>query len=296
MLGHQLCLEFVRSSGVNVLATTRHGDMPVEYKKVFPEFNNIKLYALPDARDDTHVEKLISEILPEVVINAIGVIKQSKLGKQALQCIDINARLPHLLAQLCELKKIKLIHFSTDCVFSGKLGCYQETDSPDPIDIYGKSKFLGEVSGEYVLTIRTSIVGWELKGFRGLFEWFSRQRGRTIKGYTKVIYSGLTTTALAKLSIELLKKKSFISGLWQIAGPSINKYNLLTQLKDTMGWQDILIEPDDHFICDRSLCGKKFTEETRLVTPSWDEMLEDLKSIWPQYKRLREIPQIGEKA
>lgn len=287
MLGHRVCLELKRGNIFDVVGVTRQGEWSGPFYGALGELWKIEHLCLKSAKDDSAVEELIKKVSPDAVINAIGIIKQKNEAKQSLECIDLNARLPHVLSKFCREIGSRLIQISTDCVFSGMRGQYTEEDIADPIDVYGRSKLLGEVTGEGMLTLRTSIVGWELKGYRGLFEWFACQRDRSISGYAGAIYSGVTTPVLGRLIAWILIHCPNLSGLYQVSSDSISKYELLLKLAETMGWSDIIVEKDSGVRCDRSLSGKLIKEKLNWSAPSWDEMLEEQKRIWTDYVRMR---------
>ena len=212
---------------------------------------------------------------PDVVINCIGIVKQLDAAKDPIPSIKINSLFPHELALLCQSRGARLIHFSTDCVFSGKKGNYREDDIHDAEDLYGRTKYLGEISGKGCLTIRSSIIGRELGKKHGLVEWFLSQRGKKINGYSKAIYSGFTTHAMARMVSELIENHPSLSGIWQVASDPISKYDLLCKMNAKMGLH-IEIEKDEQFVCDRSLNGERFARETGIVAPSWEVMIDDL--------------------
>jgi dTDP-4-dehydrorhamnose reductase len=164
-----------------------------------------------------------------------------------------------------------LIFISTDCVFSGKKGFYSELDNPDPIDVYGQTKLLGEPSGKNVLTIRTSIIGHELNNSQGLLEWFLSQN-KVCKGYTSAFFSGFPTTYLAKIFLEFIISNEF-SGLYHIASKPISKYELLLLIKEIYGL-NIHIVPSDEIVIDRSLNGALFEKASGFISPEWPELVE----------------------
>jgi dTDP-4-dehydrorhamnose reductase len=210
---------------------------------------------------------------PNVVINCIGIIKQIDAAKDAITTIRINALLPHQLADLCAEVGARFIHFSTDCVFSGRTGPYQEYDLPDATDLYGRSKLLGEVDRKGCLTIRTSIVGRELRRQIGLFEWFYGQRGKKVHGYSKALFSGLTTLAMTDLVQLVLECHPDLSGIWHIGGDSIDKCRLLRLFNHVYGL-GVHIDTDDTFRCDRRLDSSRFRQLTGWNPPSWESMVE----------------------
>jgi dTDP-4-dehydrorhamnose reductase len=178
MLGHQLYRHFSREHEARV---TLRQDLAV-YQQLFPLFNERNAYAGIDVRSLERLVEVISDFRPEIVLNAIGIVKQRSTSKESIPSIEINALLPHRLAVLCSAIGARLIHYSTDCVFSGRKGNYQETDPSDAEDLYGKSKFLGEVHERHCITLRSSIIGRELSRKTSLFEWFLSQSG-TVRGF-----------------------------------------------------------------------------------------------------------------
>jgi dTDP-4-dehydrorhamnose reductase len=282
MLGHRLCLTL--SKRQEVWATFQ--GRPDQYARynLLPEG---RMVGGVDAGDWQSVVKAIAHIKPDAVVNAIGIVKQRDEAKQAVPSITINSLFPHKLAGLCRDAGFRLYQVSTDCVFSGFRGGYEEKDIPDPVDLYGRTKLLGEVAGEGCLTVRTSIIGWELRQRAGLLEWFASQRGRTIKGFGRAIYSGVSTTVLSELIGRLIETKHEINGIYHVASAPISKYALLVGLKDRLGWKDITIERDEDFYCDRSLSGRHFEGATGWKAPSWEKMIEGLASEWPLYEDWR---------
>ena len=279
MLGHQLSR--VLSTRMDTWSTFR--DDPARYE----QYNFI---SQERALGGVHVEDVASirvaleSVEPDVVINCIGIVKQRDEAKQAIPSIQVNALFPHQLAELCYEQGNRLVQVSTDCVFSGLRGKYTEVDIPDPVDLYGRTKLLGELSRPNCLTLRTSIIGWQLNTFSSLLSWFSQQRGQRIKGYQQAIYSGFSTSVLANLISDLIETRPDLSGLYQVASEPISKYDLLTALLAKLGWDDIEIEPDDNFYCDRSLIGTRFSVATGWKAPDWDEMLTGLADEWPLYQ------------
>lgn len=267
MLGHRLVHGL--SSQFEVTGTVR-GDAD-RYRQL-PPFARGRLTGGVDAAAYETVERAVVEQRPDVVINAIGAIKQVSDGKSAVPAIRFNALFPHLLAQTAEKIGARFITFGTDCVFSGRQGPYSESDTPDATDVYGRSKLLGEVTGEGCLTLRTSIVGRELRGGHSLFEWFLSQNGKTVKGYRRALYTGMTTGAATDLVAAIIRHHPKLDGLWQVAGPEISKLDLLRLVASAMDL-DVRIEPDDDFHCDRRLDGSRFNRATGLVVPAWREMI-----------------------
>ena len=206
------------------------------------------------------------------MINCIGLIKQQgHLAKDPLFSLALNAMLPHKISMVCKAAKIKMIHISTDCVFSGKKGNYLESDQSDSDNLYGRTKYLGEVSYPHCITLRTSIIGHGLKNKLGLIEWFLAQTG-SVKGFTKAIFSGFTTDELSKIILNYVIPNKNLSGLYQVSSEPINKYALLMLTKKYYQ-KDIEIIPDYEFVIDRSLNSDRFRKEANYQPPSWPEII-----------------------
>lgn len=278
MLGHQLCR--LLPERMEVWATFR--DDPKQHTKInsLPEKQTI---GHVEVQNILRVREILDAVKPDAVINSVGIVKQRDEAKQAVPSIQINALFPHQLADLCVERGVRVIQVSTDCVFSGIRGNYSEIDAPDPVDLYGRTKLLGELNRPGCLTLRTSIIGWQLNTFSSLLSWFALQRGKHIKGYRKAIYSGFSTTVMAQLIGDILQTRPDLSGLYQVASEPISKFDLLVQLRDILGWKDIVIEPDEQFFCDRSLSGARFSATTGWRPPTWDAMLQGLAAEWPHY-------------
>jgi dTDP-4-dehydrorhamnose reductase len=236
--------------------------------------------------DFDSIIRAIEAVHPEVLVNCIGIVKQIPVAKDPLVSISINALFPHRLARLCRASGARLIHISTDCVFSGRKGNYVEGDLADAEDLYGRTKFLGEVSYEGCLTIRTSMIGRELATSHGLVEWFLSQEGRTIKGYERAIFSGFTTIALSEVIVQVITEYPDISGIWHVASEPISKFELLSLVKRLYGL-NIRIEPDETVVCDRSLNADRFRRATGLVPPKWEDMIQQMCKDTTPYSQIR---------
>lgn len=269
MLGHQLLKSLQHRHEVRV---TLRQDRSV-YEK-YNLFNPSNSYAGIDIRRADDLMPILVDFQPQAVVNAVGIVKQRKDAKDVIPSLEINALFPHRLALMCEAIKARMIHISTDCVFSGKKGQYTEQDISDAEDVYGKSKYLGEVSTGNCLTLRTSIIGLELSRKTSLIEWFLAQQG-TIKGFTRAIYSGLTTLEMSRLIENILVNFPELSGLWHVSSEAINKYDLLTMFAKKLD-KSIHIEAENEFVCDRSLLSDNFRKAIGYISPSWDEMLREL--------------------
>ncbi len=225
-----------------------------------------------DARRFDTVQRALADFRPRYVVNAAGVVKQSPAAKDPIASIEVNALFPHRLAEACAAIGAKLAHVSTDCVFSGRRGRYAETDEPDPIDLYGRTKLLGEPGGG-ALTLRTSIVGRELDTAHGLVEWFLSNRGGRVRGFSRAVFSGLSTGVLAALIADILERKPDLSGLHHVAADRIDKRALLALLNDAYR-AGVDIEVDSEMVIDRSLDGRAFAEAAGFRAPPWPEMVE----------------------
>jgi dTDP-4-dehydrorhamnose reductase len=208
------------------------------------------------------------------VINAAGIVKQRPTAEEAIPSLEINALLPHRLALLCADIGARLVHMSTDCVFSGRKGNYRETDPSDADDLYGRTKYLGEVHAPHAITLRTSIVGPELARKTGLLEWFLAQHG-SIRGYRNGIFSGFTTLEMARIIELVLTRSPWSSGVYHVSSEPISKFDLLGLVKTALGLS-VEIAPYDDLRCDRSLDSTRFRTEFGYQPPVWREMVDEL--------------------
>jgi dTDP-4-dehydrorhamnose reductase len=213
---------------------------------------------------------------PELVINCVGLVKQRSAANDPLLAIEVNSLLPHRLANLCLAAGSRLIHVSTDCVFSGRDGAYTESSTPDAEDLYGRTKLLGEVAYPHTITLRTSIIGRELSTRQGLAEWFLGQQHR-VKGYTRSRFSGITTHEFARVVSEYVIPRPALAGLYHVSSSSISKYELLEELAGAYR-RDIEIEPESGVVCDRTLDSTRFRTATGFAPRTWPEMLKEMAS------------------
>lgn len=269
MLGHQLFKQLRQTHQTRV---TLRQDLHT-YDRV-GLFSPDNAYCGIDVRVTDRLLGVLADFEPEYVVNAVGMVKQRSEGQEHIANLEVNALLPHRLALLCKATKAALIHISTDCVFSGRRGRYQETDEPDPVDIYGYSKLLGEVVSDGVLTLRTSIIGTELSRRSSLIEWFLAQRGR-IKGFKGAIFSGFTTMELSRIIDSLISAPPERWGLYHVSSNPISKYDLLVMLRDALG-RDLEIEPDVAYQCNRSLDSSLFRATFGYTPPDWSSMIREL--------------------
>ena len=215
--------------------------------------------------------KVLNKLRPDVVINCVGLTKHKSEADDPLVATQINTLMPHRLANLCELIGARLIHISTDCVFSGKKGGYTESDFTNATDVYGKSKALGEIDYPNTITLRTSTIGHELNSAYGLLDWFLSQ-GEQCKGYTRAIFSGLPTIVFAQIIRDIVIPHKNLSGLYHVASQPINKSDLLGLIAKVYG-KSIQILPDNRLVIDRSLNADKFLVATGYVAPEWPELI-----------------------
>jgi dTDP-4-dehydrorhamnose reductase len=268
MLGHTLFLRLSERNDLDVFSTVR--DQSLLPRWFAPE-------RLKKIRSNVHadrfetVKRTLDEIKPDVVINCIGIIKQLPISKDPITSITINALFPHRLAQACQTVGARMIHISTDCVFSGRKGNYKETDIPDANDLYGRTKLLGEVEYSHCVTLRTSIIGHELKGKYGLIEWFLSQEGK-VRGFTRAIYSGLPTVEMAKIIAEYVLPYGDLHGLYHVSSEPISKYDMLKIVAEKYG-KKIEIEPASDIVIDRSLDSKRFRDATGYKPPTWPDLI-----------------------
>jgi len=237
-------------------------------------------FVLIDAIDFSRVSELLAAERPEWVVNCIGAVKQLQSAKEPVSAITLNSLFPRQLEMLAGTLGYRLLHFSTDCVFSGARGMYSESDLPDATDLYGRSKLLGEVDAPGCLTLRTSMIGPELNSAHGLLEWYLSQK-KPVKGYKKAIFSGLTTLELAKLTAKLIESANDLSGVYHVAAAPIDKFSLLGELKRVyLGAADIV--PEEDTVIDRSLDGRRFDLAAGYKAPSWPQMIDEMRAHDPR--------------
>jgi len=232
---------------------------------------------IDDARNIQAIEKIIQEEKPDYVINGIGIVVQLPLAKDYYESVSINALFPHQLEKLGEKYGFRLIQISTDCVFNGRKGLYKEEDQPDSEDLYGKTKELGEVGYGCGITLRASMIGPEIiKPAHGLLEWFLLQNSR-VWGYTRAIFSGLTTLEFSKVILDKVIPGNLLPGIYHVSSEPISKHDLLLMLAKAFQKEiDILASGD--LVLDRSLDSTKFSKLTGYTAPSWEMMIEEMRS------------------
>lgn len=221
------------------------------------------------------LQRVLESVRPDAVVNCVGIIKQLAAARDPIASLEINALFPHRLLNLCRSVGARLIHVSTDCVFSGRLGKRKEGDPSDAEDLYGRSKFLGEIDSDAGLTLRTSIIGRELEGTSGLVEWFLSNRGGSVNGYSDAIFSGLTTIELANVIGRVIDTRRPWGGLWHVSAEAISKLDLLTLLNEEFD-AGVTIRPSAELQIDRSLDSSRFREETGWVARDWRSAIAEM--------------------
>lgn len=242
----------------------------------FSEAERNRLVTGVDANDFPTMVRAFSIARPDVVVNAVGVVKQLSSAEDPLVAIPLNAVFPHLLSSLCSAASARLIHVSTDCVFSGRRGMYSEADLPDATDLYGRTKAMGELTqGRHAVTLRTSGIGRELGTRRGLVEWFLGSTGE-VKGYSKAMYSGLPWVEVSRVVRDVVIPKSDLNGLYQLVSAPISKLELLRLIGARAGKTDITILPDDAVAIDRTMDGSRFAAATGYVAAPWPDLISQM--------------------
>lgn len=281
MLGHKLVSEFQKN---NEVWTTLQKEFS-NFKK-FGIFDQKKTFSGIDVKVTSDVENIIKEVEPDIIFNAVGIVKQRNDSKNITETLEINSIFPHKLAELAKKYKSKLILFSTDCVFNGIKGNYTESDQPDAADLYGISKRFGEINSDNCLTIRTSIIGRELISTHSLLEWFLSQTNKKVLGYENAIFSGFPTIVLAEIFKNMLDNFISLNGIYHISSTPINKYELLKLIKKYYE-MEVEIEPFGDFRIDRSLDSEKFKKKTNFVSETWEKMIQKMVNDPFPYDKFR---------
>lgn len=278
MLGHKLVETL--SPDFEVIATRRRGAVEPTTAK------GVRMVEGVDVLDRSAIAGLIAAQRPDAVLNAVGVVKQITDAVNTSEIIAINSMLPNLLAEVCSVAGCRLIHFSTDCVFTGARDSvrgadgYREQDPPDARDLYGLSKLLGESRTPGCLTLRTSIIGPELRGRHGLLEWFLAQGDATVLGFSKALFTGLPTVILAEIVATILTKHASLEGLYHVAATPISKYELLNLFGDAYDRPTSIIE-DSKLYCDRRLDGAQLANAIGWSAPAWPELVRRMRDDSP---------------
>lgn len=276
MLGSASFRFFANSPGFEVFGTLRGGAPPAD----LAGHDRATLIGGVDASNFDSIVAVIGKVQPDIVLNCVGIVKQLAEAKDPVLSIGLNALLPHRLAALCQVAGARLVHISTDCVFDGKRGSYKEADFADADDLYGRSKYLGEIDYPNGVTLRTSIIGHEMGSKASLLEWFLSQPGPQVKGYRNAIFTGLPTVELARVIRDFIVPRPQLRGVWHVASSPIDKFDLLGLIAQVYG-KKIDIVPDDAVVIDRSLDGSRFREETGFVAKPWPDLVKRMHAARP---------------
>jgi len=273
MLGSTMIRLFAESEHFDVTGAVRSASGV----RFLPDHLQKSIVSGIDAEDMVSVRKLISNLRPDVVVNCIGLVKQLSDVNDPLVALPINSLFPHKLARCCLELGARVIHLSTDCLFTGRDGFYKETDVADAHDLYGISKRLGEIDYDNAITLRTSIIGHELNGNRSLVSWFLSQEGR-VEGYKNAIFSGLPTVEMSRIIRDYVIPNSDLRGVYHVSADPINKFDLLSLVAEIYE-KDIKIEGSEGFVIDRSLDSTRFRGLTGYNPPSWRELIMSMKKF-----------------
>lgn len=267
MLGNAVLRLFSQSPGYEAFGSVRSSAA----RRLLPDDLQANVITGVDVENIDSLMRLFGIARPDVVINCVGLVKQLADADDPLAAIPINALLPHRLARLCEVAGARFVHLSTDCVFSGAKGMYTEGDAADAKDLYGRSKYMGEVDYPHAITLRTSIIGHELDGARSLVGWFLAQDG-SVKGFKRAIFSGLPTVEVARVIRDHVIPHPEVHGLYHLSAAPINKFDLLALLAETYG-KSIDIIADEQLVIDRSLDSSRFRQATGFAPKPWPELI-----------------------
>ncbi|MDA7921674.1 SDR family oxidoreductase [Verrucomicrobiales bacterium] len=272
MIGSAVLSVLSGKSEWEVFGTVRHEGV----KRYFtPEISG-KLVPGVDLDNHDQIVRVFSSVRPDVVVNCAGLTKHRPEASDPLASIALNSLMPHRLAGICKLSGARLIHVSTDCVFSGDKGSYTENDLPDATDVYGRSKILGEVDYEHAITLRTSTIGHEFCTKLGLLEWFLSQEGEC-SGFKKAIFSGLPTSVFAEVIRDYVIPNQQLTGLYHVSAAPIDKFTLLNLIAEAYE-KEISIVPDERLVIDRSLDGSRFETATGYSAPDWPRLIRTMRT------------------
>lgn len=273
MLGNAVLRVFERSTGFKVVGSVRSEAS----RALLPESLKAHVVCGVDPTHPVELNKFLSEVKPAIVINCIGVVKQLASADDPLVAIPVNALLPHQLARACAAVGARLVHLSTDCVFSGRRGMYKETDDPDARDLYGLSKLLGEADYPNAITLRTSIIGHELNSAHGLLGWFLAQQG-AVRGFSRAVFSGLPTVEVARVIRDHVIPHPELHGVYHLGAEPISKFDLL-RIMARAYQRNTLVESDDRLVIDRSLDSTRFRQATSYSPATWPELVDAMEKF-----------------
>lgn len=271
MLGNAMFRTFLKSNLHHQVFGTARSESAL---RLFEQEISQHIITGVDVENHDLLIQTFAKVQPQIVINCVGLVKQLAQANNPLLAVPLNTLLPHKIADICSLIGARLIHISTDCVFSGAKGNYLESDLPDAKDLYGRSKLLGEVDYPHAITLRTSIIGHELSDNKSLIGWFLCQEHQ-VKGFTRAIFSGIPTVELARVVQDFVLPNPHLHGIYHVAAKPIDKYSLLKLVAQVYG-KNIEIQPDDSFVIDRSLNAQKFYEMTGYIAPEWPDLIKQM--------------------
>ncbi len=270
LIGYNIFRNLIKSKEFNIFLLVRSKK---NINNFYRSFHFDKLIELKEFKNTSLLESFLKELKPSIVLNCAGITKHSPNIKNISEVLYINSIFPRNLSEICSALKIRLIHLSSDCIFSGSSGMYKDKSFPDANDLYGISKALGEIDKENHLTIRTSTIGHEAQTSYGLLNWFLKQK--ECKGYKNAIFSGPTTLELSKILKDLIIPNQHLSGVLNISSDPIDKYSLLKLIKDTYSL-DTVINKCSEVRINRSLNSEKFRTMTNYSVKSWGNMIREM--------------------
>tara|TARA_A100001011_G_scaffold359425_1_gene405924 strand:+ start:393 stop:1280 length:888 start_codon:yes stop_codon:yes gene_type:complete len=271
MIGNSILAFLLKKNNYSIFATIRSSNT-FKAPKSSSEYH---LFKNIDAENKKSLERVFNKVNPDIVINCVGIVKQSKEMKNIYKVIYLNSLLPHYLQNLCKSHSSRFINIGTDCVFSGLKGNYSEKDLPDATDLYGRSKYLGETSSRNTITLRTSLIGHEYKNAYGLLEWFLSQN-KVVEGYKKAIFSGLTVIEFANIVNEYVIPNNKLMGLYHISADPISKYDLLLLIKKIYSKNIIIVPENKKMAIDHSINSFSFRKATGFMPKTWQLMIEEM--------------------
>ena len=270
-IGHKIYEVLSKDNKLTILGTTRNiNHLPQSIVKL-----NNHIEEISDVRNLDLVNNIITKFKPNTIINAIGVVKQRSESNNLNYSFEVNSLWPHHLVGIAKKINAYVIQISSDCVFSGSKGFYKEIDTPDPKDIYGQTKWMGELHEKRTLTIRTSTIGHEIDTKNGLIEWFLSQK-HNVNGFSNAIFSGISTLELAhSLQKTILPNIKNLKGIFHLAANPINKYDLLIKVANRYNKKIDIIKSTQPKI-NRSLDSSKFTKQSGYRHPDWNTMIKNM--------------------
>ena len=271
MIGHRVILELRKYFGDQVYGLIRRSRSDFNTTEML----QTNIFEKIDIVNWNDFSRLLSDLSPNIVINAIGVTIRRPEIQDLSYALEVNSFFPQRLAKWAQYNNSKLIHFSTDCIFSGESGNYTELSNPSASDVYGRTKFLGEVDGPNCLTLRFSCIGQELDTRSELLEWFLSQDNSSIKGFTNVLYSGVSSIVVSKEVCRIIQEYKSLTGIYQISSFPISKYDLLNLAKKHFN-KNIQIEPYDQYVSNKILLNNKYSQDTGFTPTSWEVMMAEL--------------------